>query len=109
MKQQTPVYKDGPDLSGVEIVFIQYRNDATAAEKLRAALLAQGINVPRIERLDGIRQSDVRFANEEVSEAADRLSKFVEAQLATELVQKIDLSGAGYKVPDGQFEVWLDM
>jgi hypothetical protein len=97
------------ELAGVEIVFIQYRNDQSAAEKLRKLLISKGVNAPGVEKVDGIRQHDIRYAGPQVKRAAMKLAGFVETEMNIELKQEIDLSAPGYSVPDGQFEVWLNL
>ena len=99
-------------LKGVRAVYIQYRSDRAAAELLRDELRDKGVVVPRLELVPGIKQNDIRYPGPGEKEAASRLREFLvsgsKLNLGMPEGKLIDLSARGYRVPPGQFEVWID-
>jgi hypothetical protein len=95
------------DLTGVRLVYIQYRTDKGQAEALKSLLEAQGVVVPGIEQINGIRENSIRYANTAEQRAAERLQRVLEQNSSVRFDQLIDLKTANYQAPRGQFEVWL--
>jgi hypothetical protein len=98
------------DLAGIRLVYIQYKSDRAKAEKLQKVLQDKGILAPGIEQVDGIKNNDIRYANAADKPIAEKLRVFLEKEnikIEPTLGTFIDLSTRGYKVPLGQFEVWL--
>lgn len=103
---QPQVASSNTKLTGVRLVYIQYNSNVENAKKMQKELQDQGIAVPGVQRVSGIRQNDIRYANKEDEEVARRLQKYLEGQgIAVEKL--IDLSDANYKVQSGQVEIWL--
>jgi hypothetical protein len=94
-------------LDGVRFVYIQYQSNKTRVDQLRTYLNGKGVKVPRIEQVDRITQNDIRYANESQKAIAEALQKDLAKNQNINISKLIDLSQAGYKVPPGQFEVWL--
>lgn len=94
-------------LSGIRLVYIQYKTDISKAEQLRKYLEDQGILVPRIEQVQGINQNDIRYSNAGDRQLAELLKTNLQQNQSIIFDQLIDLSNVGYNVQTGQFEVWL--
>lgn len=98
--------------SDVKLAYIQYKTNLQIAEELRKHLKDQGVVTPRIEQVNSIMQDDIRFSSESDRKSAEGLKNNIEGFLKTKNITKnfklINLSKAGYKVPSGQFEVWLN-
>ena len=98
--------------SDVKFTYIQYKRDIKIAQELRTYLQNEGVVTPRIEEVNGIMQDDIRFSSESGRENARKLKSNIEDFFKRKNITKnfklIDLSKAGYKVPSGQFEVWLN-
>jgi hypothetical protein len=94
-------------LTGIRLVFIQYGKNRQLALDIQQALQKQGINAPGIEQVNGIRQEDIRYANEADQQTAQALSKLIKAQNGVSIEKIIDLSANHYKIASGQFEIWL--
>lgn len=95
----------------IRIVYIQYRTDATKAKAIQNYLQGQsqyqGITVPAIEQVNGISENSIRYANPAARSVAEDLQQKLESNLQVEFPTLIDLSDSQYRVPDGQFEIWL--
>jgi hypothetical protein len=106
---QTPA-RPNSALAGVRTVYLQYRDDVRAAERIRGALQEQGVSVPRLEQVPEIRQNDIRYSGADEMAAAKRLRDFLRTGYEIQIGDNklIDLSKRGYEVPVGQFEVWID-
>lgn len=104
---QTRPPVDNPDLAGVRLVYIQYRTDKAQAEALKDLLQAQGVVVPGIEQINGIRENSIRYASAAEQRAAERLQQAIEQNSSVRFEQLINLKTANYQAPRGQFEVWL--
>ncbi|MGD8567912.1 MAG: hypothetical protein PVJ39_07480 [Gammaproteobacteria bacterium] len=94
-------------LDGVRFVYIQYQSNKTRVDQLRTYLNGKGVKVPRIEQVDRITQNDIRYANESQKAIAEALQKDLAKNQNIQISKLIDLAQVGYKVPAGQFEVWL--
>ncbi|MGK7937572.1 MAG: hypothetical protein AB4206_17535 [Xenococcaceae cyanobacterium] len=98
--------------SDVKFTYIQYKTDLKIAEELRTHLKNQGVVTPRIEQINSIMQDDIRFSSESDRKSAEDLKSNIEGFLKTKNIttnfKLINLSKAGYQVPSGQFEVWLN-
>ncbi len=97
-------------LIGVRAVYIQYRADKAKAIKIERALRDKSVTVPRIELVPAIRQNDIRYPGPDGKKAAGLLRDYLKSELRIEIPDNklIDLSKSGYRVPAGQFEVWLN-
>jgi hypothetical protein len=95
---------------GVRAVYIQYRADKAKATKIERALRDKSVTVPRIELVPAIRQNDIRYPGPDGEKAAVLLRDYLKSELRIEIPDNklIDLSKSGYRVPAGQFEVWLN-
>lgn len=99
--------------SNVRLTYIQYKTDLLIAEELKNHLKNQGAVTPKIEQINSIEQDDIRFSSESDRKNAEELKRNIENFFKTEKnitkdFKLIDLSQAGYQVPSGQFEVWLN-
>lgn len=94
--------------SDVRLVFIQYRSDPDKARRVQQALRQNGILAPGIERVPGIKQNDIRYSGVDDREAAGNLRIYLANSLNISIDPQnlVDLSSR-YKVPPGQFEIWL--
>lgn len=110
-KAQSVSQSRGPedDLKGVDRVFIQYRGDLAKASELKKLLREHGVSVPKLQLITSIAESDIRYANEDSKIGAEKLKKVIELKLKISITNLIDLKSAGYNVPPGQFEVWLNL
>ena len=97
-------------LKGIRAVYIQYRTDREAAVRIRTALQNKGVSVPRLELVPTILQNDIRYPGPDEKEAAQQLKTFLASSLQVEVPDDklIDLSTRGYRVPSGQFEIWIN-
>lgn len=107
--QQSSTQPVDSDLAGIRLVYIQYKNDRTKAEKLRKHLEDKGIFAPGIEQVDGIDKNDIRYANAADKQIAEELRKFLDTEqdIGIKVESLIDLSESRYRVPSGQLEIWL--
>jgi hypothetical protein len=99
--------------SFVKLVYIQYKQDNQAAEAIKNYLKDKKIVVPKIEKISSIKQDDIRFSSQSDRKNAEELKVEIEKFLKdkynlTKNFKLIDLSKAGYKVPSGQFEIWIN-
>jgi len=94
-------------LAGVRLVYIQYHSNKHQAEKLQKDLQSKGVSAPGIEQIEGINQNNIRYANAADKQIAESLQAYLEKNQGIQLEKLIDLSRANYKVPSGQFEIWL--
>ena len=99
--------------SDIKLVYIQYEQDNQAAEAIQNYLKDKKIVVPGIEKISSIKQDDIRFSSQSDRKKAEELKVEIENFLKEKQNIKkefklIDLSKAGYKVPSGQFEIWLN-
>lgn len=96
------------NLAGVRIVYIQYESDKELAENLQKALQDKNISVPSIEKVEGIKQNNIRYANAADKQIAENLQAYIVGDQNIQIEQLIDLSTTGYRVSSGQFEIWLE-
>lgn len=95
-------------LKGIRIVYIQYRSNKTKAEAIQIALQDEGIAAPGIEKINGIKENSIRYANSSDRSLAENLRNFLKSKTGIQIEENlIDLSISKYKVPSGQLEVWL--
>jgi hypothetical protein len=94
-------------LPGVRLVYLQYRSNRDQAQKLQQYLRDSGVSAPGIEQVRNIAKNDIRYPNDADQELAEHLRVQLEKNLGITIDQLINLSEAGYKVPSGQFEIWL--
>ena len=96
-------------LADVKVLYIQYRLGSAKAEQVRQHFKSKGVFAPGIQHIDKIVQYDIRYPNGSSLEAASQLQKEVAATLGISAgtIKLIDLSKR-FKVPDGQFEIWLN-
>ncbi len=95
-------------LNGVKIVYIQYKNNIDKAKNLQEKLVEKGVLVPEIQQIKEIKSNDIRYSKASEEEIAKKLQRFAEETLAVKFTEPFDLSKNNYKVPSGQFEVWLN-
>ena len=95
------------NLTGVRLVYIQYNRDEQLAKEIQKVLQDSGISAPGLEKKKDIKENDIRYANSADKQTAEALKKYLEEKETIEFTKPIDLSQAGYRVPLGQFEVWL--
>lgn len=94
-------------LAGIKLVFIQYENQDELARKIQKSLNGDKVSAPGIEKVKGISRPSIRYSSPEDLAAAQSLQKYLEAKLGIKIGDLIDLSQAGYRVPRGQLEVWV--
>jgi hypothetical protein len=99
--------------SDVKLTYIQYKTNLRIAEELRTYLQDKGVVTPRIEQVKSIKRDDIRFSSESDRKNAEKLKSeiekfFREKHNITKDFELIDLSTRGYKVPSGQFEIWIN-
>jgi len=92
---------------GVRFVYIQYQSNKKQADELRDYLKTNGVEVPRLEKVQHISQNDIRYASDDQKQTAEALQKSLKENKKIQITRLIDLSQAGYHVPIGQFEIWL--
>lgn len=95
------------ELKGIRLVFIQYKSKRDLAENIQKDLQRMGISAPGIEKVDGITQNDIRFAASADRETAERLRAYLQKNQSISFDKLIDLAQSKYRVPLGQFEIWL--
>lgn len=95
------------NLAGVRIVYIQYNNNKPKAEALQKYLEDNGVVVPGIEQISGVSSNSIRYPGATNKQAADSLRNAIEQTQGIRFERLLDLSTSGYRVPDGQFEIWL--
>jgi hypothetical protein len=95
------------DLSGIRLIYIQYRNDKDKAEKVQKYLQEKGISAPGIEQVQGISANDIRYFNTGDQTIAKKLKDNLEQSQNIKFDRLLNLSDAGYRVPAGQLEIWL--
>lgn len=96
------------NLTDVRIVYIQYQNNQSLAEKLQEELKSIGISAPGIEKVSGVERTSIRYANAADKQTAENLKAYLQDKYSVQFSELLDLSRAGYRVPQGQFELWLD-
>ena len=101
-----PKAVDISDLDGIRLVYIQYQGNKEQAEKLQQDLKALGISVPGIEKVNEIKQNDIRYASAADKQLADKLKGFLDKK-GIKVDTLIDLSKSGYRASSGQVEIWL--
>ncbi|ACK70284.1 hypothetical protein PCC7424_1852 [Gloeothece citriformis PCC 7424] len=103
------ILDESSTITGINLVYIQYKTDKNKAEKLQKYLQSQNIVAPDIEQISGIEGNDIRYSNSGDLQTAKKLQKILQDQEKITIPDEnlIDLSKAGYKVPPGQFEIWL--
>ena len=97
-------------LRGVRIVYIHYDAKKDKALEVKETLTAAAVSAPPVRPARGIRKNDIRYPGPQAFEAAKGLGDYLEAELRIKFADNafIDLSKRGYKVPSGQFEIWLE-
>ena len=95
------------DFAGIRIVYIQYRSNVEEARAIQDFLRNKGITVADLEKVDGITENSIRYANSPYAAMAKILQETLEVEYGLSFVDPINLKSAGYRVPDGQFEIWL--
>jgi hypothetical protein len=94
-------------LPGVRLVYIQYRSDQALAKRVQALLVHNKVAAPGTERVQGAARSSIRYSGAADKQAAESLGLLLTNQLGIATDDLIDLSKTGYRVPSGQFEVWI--
>ena len=94
-------------LSGVRLVYIQYGSDLNLAKKIQALLVKNKVAAPGTEQVQGISRSSIRYPGASDRIAAESLRLLLKKKINIDAVDMIDLSRTGYRVPSGQFEVWI--
>ncbi|MEL6439462.1 MAG: hypothetical protein AAFQ80_09445 [Cyanobacteria bacterium J06621_8] len=109
--QPSPPITDGSatnnSLTDVRIVYVQYGKNKELAEKIQSKLKNKNISAPGIEKVENIEQNNIRYSNVADREIAEKLQNHIQNEEKIQIEQLINLSSAGYRVPPGQFEVWL--
>ncbi|MDJ0730156.1 MAG: SPOR domain-containing protein [Crocosphaera sp.] len=105
--QPSPEKSSDNVLKGIRLVYIQYGENKEQAKKLQTYLRSQGISAPGIEQISGIKNNDIRYSNAADKEIAEKLQNNLKENQDIEFEELRDLSEAGYRVPSGQFEIWL--
>jgi hypothetical protein len=97
-------------LRGVRIVYIHYDADKDKALDVQETLAAEAVSAPPVRPVRGIRRNDIRYPNAQEVEGAKGLANYLESKLQIKFADSalIDLFERGYKVPSGQFEIWLE-
>lgn len=98
---------ESPALSGVRLVYIQYGSDQNLAKKVQALLVSNKVAAPGTEQVQGVTRSSIRYSGAADKPAADLLRLLLMKEIGIDADDMIDLSKSGYRVPSGQFEVWL--
>lgn len=94
-------------LSGVRLVYIQYSENNALAKKIQSDLQSAGASAPETQQVDGIQENSLRYSSSSDEKVAQSLQHYLEKDENIQITKLIDLSRAGYRVPSGQFEVWL--
>jgi hypothetical protein len=95
------------DFTGIRIVYIQYRSNVEEARAIQDFLRNKGITVADLEKVDGITENSIRYSNSSYAATAKRVQETLEVEYGLSFVDPINLNSVGYRVPDGQFEIWL--
>ena len=99
-------------LNDVKVVYIQYKLSTKKAEKLQDFFKSVNILSPGIQSIENISQNDIRYPNPSYFETAKNLQKEISQILGIveNEIKLIDLSKVyKNKIPDGQFEIWLNL
>jgi hypothetical protein len=107
IQPRIPEKKMDQRLPGVRLVYIQYRSNRDQAQKLQQYLRDSGVSAPGIQQVRSIEKNDIRYPNDADQELAEHLRARLEENQGIKIDQLINLSDSGYKVPSGQFEIWL--
>jgi|SRR5262245_10878670 len=107
IQPRTPEKRNDQPLAGVRLVYIQYRSNKDQAQKVQQYLRENGVSAPGIEQVRTIKKNDIRYPNDADQALAEQLRARLEKNQGINIEQLINLSDAGYKVPSGQFEIWL--
>jgi hypothetical protein len=96
--------------ASVKIVYIQFKQNRDKASLLQQHLRSKGILAPGIQNIGKIVQSDIRYPSSTDLVTAEKLRVEIAKTLGiqTETIKLVDLS-RGFKVPEGQFEIWLNL
>ena len=86
-------------------MYIQYKSNKELAEKLQKELQSKGVSAPGIEKVEEIKQNDIRYASATDKHIAENLKAYLEKNQGIKM-SLIDLS-ANYRVPSGQVEIWI--
>jgi hypothetical protein len=94
----------------IKIVYIQFKQNREKAAVLQQHLRSKGVLAPGIQKITKIVQSDIRYPNTSDLAAAEKLRSEIAKTLGIQesTIKLVDLS-RGFKVPDGQFEIWLNL
>jgi hypothetical protein len=95
------------NLVGIRLVYIQYDGNKQLAEQIQKDLQAIPISTPGIERVQEIGENSIRYSNPEDQEEAKALQNYLQEKYSIGFSEPINLSKNGYRVPLGQFEIWL--
>lgn len=98
---------ESASLSDVRLVYIQYGNDQNLAKKVQSLLVNNKVAAPGTEQIQGVTRSSIRYSGAADKPAADLLRLLLMKEIGIDTDDMIDLSKSGYRVPSGQFEVWL--
>lgn len=96
-----------PNFTNIRIVYVQYSSDVAKAEMIQKLLQEMGVNVPGLEQVNGIAENSIRYANSLDEDTANRLQALLVEGQGLSFVPAINLENSGYRVPNGQFEIWL--
>ncbi|MFN4796390.1 MAG: hypothetical protein ACK6CP_21165 [Pseudanabaena sp.] len=75
---------------------------------MQGELIEKGVLVPEIQQIKEIKSNDIRYSKASEEKTAKELQRFAEKTLQIKFTEPFDLSKNNYKVPSGQFEVWLN-
>ena len=95
-------------LEDIRLVYIQYESNRALAEELQVMLQSGGVSAPGIEQVSGIEQNDIRYASAADRQAAEDLRTYLQNGSVVQFSDLVDFSNAGYRVSQGQFEVWIE-
>lgn len=98
---------ESTSLPGVRLVYIQYGSDQNLAKKVQSLLVTNKVAAPGTEQVQGVTRSSIRYSGAADKPAADLLRLLLMKEIGIDTDDMIDLSKSGYRVPSGQFEVWL--
>jgi hypothetical protein len=94
-------------LPGVRLVYIQYGSDQNLAKRVQTLLVSNKVAAPGTEQVQGVTRSSIRYSGAADKPAAESLRLLLMKEININTDDMIDLSKSGYRVPSGQFEVWI--
>jgi hypothetical protein len=92
---------------GIRLVYFQCGSDLDLAKRVQSLLVSNKVAAPGTEQVQGVSRSSIRYSGAADKPAAESLRLLLMKEIGIDIDDMIDLSMSGYRVPSGQFEVWV--